>query len=127
MSATLATLNRSRLFSAYNCAKGMVADTGRLNRALGVAMRKEARPYDTTPDGCTCPDWSMRLRYTGQPCKHMLSLALKAVASEGLLTGGSPSPATRSIGGSAPLNRSTLHLVPAPSDEDENPLKGLWS
>lgn len=71
-----ATIDRSALFTVYNVARGMVADTGRLNRALGIAMRKEPRPYTTTATWCSCPDFT----FNRQPCKHMLAAALKAAA-----------------------------------------------
>ena len=52
----------------------------RLNKGLGLAMRKEyARPYQTTINACTCPDHA---RHPGQWCKHQLALALIVRATE---------------------------------------------
>jgi len=76
------TVNRSGLMTAYNVARGMVPDVPRLNRALGVAQRRQPRPYLTTATSCTCPDWRYRLWATGQPCKHMLGRALVIAASD---------------------------------------------
>lgn len=52
-------------------------DRGRLNRALGIAQRKNrSSSYDTTDSTCSCPDfWYRRTR-----CKHIIALILKEVA-----------------------------------------------
>ena len=66
--------NKSTIFSRYNLARGLVRagtlDAGRLNRALGVALSKEPRPYRTTSDSCTCEDAKYGHRHV---CKHMLA------------------------------------------------------
>ena len=71
--------NKHLLFISYNIAKKQakigLLDGTILNRALGVAQRKEPRPYDTTLDGCSCPDHGYRHR----PCKHMTALMLEHV------------------------------------------------
>lgn len=66
-------LNKSTLFSNFNASKS-IYETGRLNRALGLAQRTAYEPkYDTTLTTCSCPDfWYRRIR-----CKHIISLALK--------------------------------------------------
>lgn len=76
-----APLNRSALFTVYNVARGMVADTGRLNRGLGLAMRKQPRPYVTTATSCTCKDFTFRSREYGFKCKHQLAMHLVEAAS----------------------------------------------
>ena len=72
--------NKSHLFIAYNASKPFVragtVDGKRLNRALGIAQSSRPRPYTTTDEDCDCPDRNFRLRIKGQPCKHMLALAL---------------------------------------------------
>lgn len=60
---------------AYNTARGMVEDTGRLNRAFGIAQSKTQEhitKYNTTLTGCSCPDHYYRKVH----CKGMLALAL---------------------------------------------------
>lgn len=66
---------RSTIFSNYNRLKGRASPEyiPRLNRALGVAQRKEPRPYETTFFSCTCPDFY----YRGVLCKHILAEWLK--------------------------------------------------
>jgi uncharacterized Zn finger protein len=50
-------------------------EEGRLNRALGIAMRKESyEKYYTTFTGCTCPDQANRSQFI---CKHRLSFMLE--------------------------------------------------
>ncbi len=71
-------MNRSALFAAYNAAKALAAagqlDQARLNRALGIAQRKqEAERYVTTAYACSCPD--NRIRHV--LCKHSIALVLK--------------------------------------------------
>jgi len=72
-------VNRSALFVAYNkaraAAKAGKLERRRLNRALGLAMRKAYVPtYHTTLRGCSCRDAEI---HPGVICKHRLSLMLK--------------------------------------------------
>ena len=69
---------RKVIFTAYNKMRREGADKGRLNRALGLAQRKQGRPYTTTAESCDCKDFQFR----GGPCKHQLSLQLVAPAVE---------------------------------------------
>jgi hypothetical protein len=73
--------SKSQLFSEYNReraeAKSAGRDTGRLNRALGLAQKTAPRPYVTTLTSCTCPDHL----YRGVVCKHMLALRLRGEAA----------------------------------------------
>jgi hypothetical protein len=74
---------RSRLFVAYNHAR-RAAKTGRLerrrlDRALGLALRKDQTPrYHTTLHGCSCRDAEI---HPGAICKHRLKLMLVLRAS----------------------------------------------
>jgi hypothetical protein len=70
------------LWMAFNClrplAKERHIDTGRLNRALGLAQRRDqATEYETTLDSCTCDDSFFR---PSQVCKHRLAALLRGVA-----------------------------------------------
>ena len=75
-------MNRSALFVAYNAARGLAAkgyfDMDRLNRALGLAQRKEPRPYNTTVNDCDCPD---NLCRPSVVCKHRLAKMLQEMCS----------------------------------------------
>ena len=73
-------MDKSKLFTVYNRARGAAhrgaLDTGRVNRALGIAQSKVYRgrePYVTTLAQCTCPDY----QYRHAICKHMIALFLK--------------------------------------------------
>lgn len=69
-------MSKSSLMVAYNTARTMVNDQGRLNRGFGLAQRKDTTTeYVTTVTSCTCKDFYYRGRAVGS-CKHMLSLAL---------------------------------------------------
>lgn len=70
--------SKSELFTNYNKMRATAADRPRLNRALGVAQSKQARPYNTTAQGCDCGDWKFRGSKTGVSCKHMTALVLVA-------------------------------------------------
>lgn len=70
--------NQSALMSAYNYGKHWakrtgLADTKRIDKALGYLMSGEAEKkwmeYATTTERCDCPDH----QYRGVYCKHMLS------------------------------------------------------
>lgn len=51
-------------------------ETSRLNKGLGLAMRKVYdRGYNTTLNGCDCPD---SLRHSKLICKHRIALMLVA-------------------------------------------------
>ena len=72
-------LDKSSLFINYNAARTLVRDglldSGRLNRALGLAQTKHpVLAYRTTSLGCTCPDAQYRPNLV---CKHRLSLFLQ--------------------------------------------------
>jgi hypothetical protein len=79
-------MNRSTLFAAYNHARRAAAigqlERGRLNRALGLAMRRDQTPrYVTTLAACSCPDhWHRGPRVI---CAHRLKLMLLARAGGG--------------------------------------------
>lgn len=80
----IAQTDRSRIFSNYNRLR-KDAEKGRLNRALGLAQSQAERPYTTTADSCTCPDWQYRHEGAeGFRCKHQLlqALALPALSPE---------------------------------------------
>jgi len=79
----LSRTQRSAIFTSYNRqrAAGDV-ERGRLNRALGLAQSGEERPYATTLDHCTCPDWQYRISKQGGQCKHQLALALELAGAE---------------------------------------------
>jgi hypothetical protein len=78
-------VERSQIFTAFNASKRLVTagivDANRLNRGLGVAQRKTAPEYNTTMVSCTCFDFIHRTGPMGKPCKHIVALALKSVAS----------------------------------------------
>lgn len=63
----------SSLFTSYNIVKSCPFEPGRLNRALGLAMRKNAQDkfdeYNTTEDHCDCPDSEIRQAI----CKHRIA------------------------------------------------------
>ena len=72
-------VNRSALFRAYNAARTLGVDRGRLNRALGLAQRKAYESeYRTTTKACDCAD----AYYRHTTCKHQLAAALRALAKE---------------------------------------------
>ncbi len=71
---------KSRIWTRYNAlrresvATGLV-DAGRLNRALGLALRKDhgnCEMYNTTANGCNCKD----AYYQHGLCKHELAIRL---------------------------------------------------
>ena len=71
-------MTKNELFTQYNRAraaarKGLL-DPKRVNKALGLAQSKTARPYLTTTKSCSCPDAS---RHPGQPCKHMIAAMIE--------------------------------------------------
>jgi predicted nucleic acid-binding Zn finger protein len=70
---------KSKLFTAFNCAKALT-ERGRLNRALGLALRNpaDAAKYVTTQSFCNCPDFT----YRSIRCKHIIALVLKLQAQE---------------------------------------------
>lgn len=72
---------KSALFTAYNkarrAARSGKLDIGRVNRALGVAQAKRARPYQTTVKGCDCPDGRR-----GNVCKHRIAAMLQVRAAQ---------------------------------------------
>lgn len=79
------TTTRSQLFTAYNQTKAAARqagqDTRRVDRALGLAERKDgSRPYTTSEYACTCPDFVYRGARAGQPCKHMTALKIRQQA-----------------------------------------------
>jgi len=64
----------SSLFTVYNhTRKVLFFEPGRLNRALGLAMRKNVKvkfqEYNTTEDHCDCPDSEIREAI----CKHRIA------------------------------------------------------
>ncbi len=75
-------MNKRAIFTAYNAMRGQARrgmfDMGRLNRALGLAQRRERRPYVTSLDWCTCPDCECRRVY----CKHRLREIMLTIAGE---------------------------------------------
>jgi len=77
----------SGIMKAYQSAKKAIksgalkSDLGRLNRALGLAMRKTYdRPYCTGESECSCPDCTYRGRQF--VCKHQLRRMLMIRAFE---------------------------------------------
>jgi len=73
---------RSRLFVAYNHARRAAKlgrlEKRRLDRALGLAMRRDQTPkYHTTLRGCSCRDAEI---HPSVWCKHRLALALRRKA-----------------------------------------------
>lgn len=80
---SLTSIQRSEVFRTYNHLRGSDSvEKGRLNRALGLAQSQEERPYETTHESCSCPDFQFRLVGTGQKCKHMTQLLLTEVAEQ---------------------------------------------
>ena len=75
--------NLSRLMTTYNAARRLHLDRGRLNRALGICMRRTAPELDTYRTSCTscqCPDY----RYHGAAlCKHIIARNIARIAAEG--------------------------------------------
>lgn len=73
-------MGRSELFRAFNvmraAARRGYIDPKRLNRSLGIAQRKEPRPYVTTLESCSCPDF----QYRRGPCKHIYALAMLEIS-----------------------------------------------
>jgi hypothetical protein len=78
---TESTINRSALFTAFNCARPLARqgyiDGNRLNRALGIAQSSKPSQYITTADRCSCPDSS----YRHVTCKHQIALMLTSVSA----------------------------------------------
>lgn len=77
--------DRSRLFRVYNAARHAVSmgrlEKRRLDRALGLAMRRDQTPkYHTTLRGCSCRDAEI---HPSVWCKHRLALALRRKAEAG--------------------------------------------
>ena len=76
-------MDRSALFTAYNQARKLAyqghLDMERVNRALGIALRKEPRPYYTTTERCDCAD-SVGRSAQGVVCKHRIAEGFKEVA-----------------------------------------------
>lgn len=75
---------RTEIFKAYNRARAAAhagrLEPGRVNRALGLTLRKGAwahRPYQTTLTSCDCFD-SRR----GAICKHRIALMIQARAKQ---------------------------------------------
>lgn len=68
-------MDKRTIFVNYNRIKHSVPDfyLPRLNRAFGVAQKKEPRPYKTTFTSCDCPD----AIYRKVICKHIIALWLK--------------------------------------------------
>jgi hypothetical protein len=71
-------MTKSELFTQYNRAraaarKGLL-DPKRVNKALGLAQSKTARPYLTTTKSCSCPD---RYYHPDKPCYHMIEKMLE--------------------------------------------------
>jgi len=76
-------MTRSSLFAVYNRARRAARqgrlDRGRLDRALGLAMRKDQTArYCTDVRACSCPDAAYRLRVS--PCKHRIAVMLEVRA-----------------------------------------------
>lgn len=65
------TYTRSEIFTVYNFARHAARlgklDQGRVNRALGLVLSGERRPYLTSVAGCTCPDSRNHV------CKHRIA------------------------------------------------------
>lgn len=77
-------MNRSALFRAYNHARRAARegriDRARLNRALGLALRKaNGKTYRTSLRGCDCRDAQLHPYVI---CKHRLALMLQKRAAE---------------------------------------------
>jgi hypothetical protein len=73
------------LLSAYNRAKACGEfEQGRVNRALGLAIREvlrgDTRPYRTSVSVCDCKDYWGRKKY--RACKHMISKMIVQRAQE---------------------------------------------
>jgi SWIM zinc finger len=71
---------RSTILSNFNKVRQLAStgelDKGRVNRALGLALRKEPRPYTTSLTRCDCGDWTFPQGPSGGACKHQLSILL---------------------------------------------------
>lgn len=63
---------KSEIFKEYNKIKAQTRkagkDTKRADRALGLSLSGEERPYLTTSHTCDCPD----SRFRGATCKHQI-------------------------------------------------------
>lgn len=79
--------NRSAIFTVWNAGPRQMArrgelDSGRVNRALGLALRNDGLQkiveYRTTEDRCGCDDF----RYRGGFCKHRIARSVLKVAAE---------------------------------------------
>lgn len=80
---SLTSIQKSAVFSTFNHLRGAgTVEEKRLNRALGLTQSQQERPYVTTHESCTCPDFRYRLADTGQKCKHMAALLLSEVAEQ---------------------------------------------
>lgn len=80
---SLTSIQRSEVFRTYNHLRGSDSvEKGRLNRALGLAQSQQERPYVTTHESCTCPDWQYRVSKNGGKCKHQAALLLSKVAEQ---------------------------------------------
>jgi predicted nucleic acid-binding Zn finger protein len=99
------TTTRSELFKSYNqfkkAARALGADTKRIDRGLGVAQRKDPRPYVTTTESCTCPDHT----YRKVTCKHMIALQLKEMGADQPV--GEPEPQEQPI----PVRKTEAQLL----------------
>lgn len=69
-------LIRSLILRHYNharpAARSGAIDEGRLNRALGIALRNDPQKYGETTRMCLCPD----AKAPGHFCKHRLRMIL---------------------------------------------------
>lgn len=88
-------MTKSEIFTQYNKARKAARegklDLARVNRALGVAQLKLARPYATTIKSCTCPDYLK----TNKPCKHMIAKMIEAKVSKKVAPAPAPVPAPK--------------------------------
>jgi hypothetical protein len=76
------TTVKSTIWTQYNKAlKSGAFDRLRTNRALGILLHGEPRPYNTTVSTCDCPD-STR----GFICKHRIARMIAYRAFETFLT-----------------------------------------
>lgn len=77
-------MNRHNLFRAFNQMRRMARDgyfeSGRLNRALGIAQAREPRLYHTTVEDCDCMDKECR-RFVPVTCKHQLAELMRKIAA----------------------------------------------
>lgn len=84
-------INMSEMMQAYNMAmryakaNPTLMDPERVNRALGLLMKKEVNEHRSSKNACDCKDWENRdnprrtvkvngekVQYSG-PCKHMIA------------------------------------------------------